>query len=159
MAFKTRWGLLEYTVVPFGVTNAPAQFMNLMHDVLRDYLDRFVLVFLDDVLVDSRNVEDHADHLRQVLQKLREWQLYAKASKCQIQTETIEFLGQQITADEMTPTDEKLRAVREWETPKDVKDVRSFLGFANYYRRFVQSFAAIAHPSLFDPTIMSFAVG
>ena len=91
-------------------------------------------------------IEDHAGHLRQVLQKLREWQLYAKASKCQIQTETIEFLGQQITANGMTPTDEKLRAVREWETPKDVKDVRSFLGFANYYRRFVQSFAAVAHP-------------
>ena len=94
--------------------------MNLMHDVLREYLDRFVLVFLDDVLVYSRSVEEHAEHLRQVLQKLREWQLFAKASKCQIQTETIEFLGQQVTAAGMTPTDEKLRAVREWETPKDV---------------------------------------
>ena len=133
-AFKTRWGLFEYTMVPFGVTNAPAQFMNLMHDVLRDFLDRFVLVFLDDVLVYSRSVEDHADHLRQVFQKLRDWQLYAKASKCQIQTKTIEFLGQQVTSEGMTPTDEKLRAVHEWETPKDVKDVRSFLGFAYYYR-------------------------
>ena len=92
-AFKTRWGLYEYLVVPFGMTNAPAQFMNLMHDVLREYLDKLVLVFLDDILVYSQTVEEHAEHLRQVFAKLREWQLFAKASKCQMLTKSIEFLG------------------------------------------------------------------
>ena len=145
-AFKTRWGLFEYLVVPFGVTNAPAQFMNLMHDVLRDFLDRFVLVFLDDILIYSRSIDEHAEHLRLLFQRLREWRIFAKASKCQILADTIEFLGQQVTAEGMTPTDEKLRAVKQWETPKEVKDVRSFLGFANYYRCFVHCFTEIAHP-------------
>ena len=92
-AFKTRWGLFEYMVVPFRVTNAPAHFMNLMHNILREYLDDFVLVFLDDILIYSRSVEEHAEHLRKVFQKLRDWRLFAKASKCQIFMETIEFLG------------------------------------------------------------------
>ena len=145
-AFKTRWGLYEYLVVPFGMTNAPAQFMNLMHDVLREYLDQFVLVFLDDILVYSQTVEDHAEHLRQVFAKLREWQLFAKASKCQMLTKSIEFLGQQNTAKGMSPTEEKLKVLKEWNKPHNVRDVRSFLGFANYYRRFVYNFAEVAHP-------------
>ena len=145
-AFKTRWGLYEYLVVPFGMTNAPAQFMNLMHDVLREYLDQFVLVFLDDILVYSQTVEDHAEHLRQVFAKLREWQLFAKASKCQMLTKSIEFLGQQITAEGMSPTEEKLKVLKEWKKPQNVRDVRSFLGFVNYYRRFVYNFAEVAHP-------------
>ena len=145
-AFKTRWGLYEFLVMPFGVTNAPAQFMNMMNDVLDDYLDKFVLIFLDDVLVYSANVEEHAEHLRQLLERLREQRLYAKASKCDMMKTSVEFLGQQITSDGMTPTEAKLKAVRDWSTPKDVKDVRSFLGFANYYRRFVKDFAAVASP-------------
>ena len=145
-AFKTRWGLFEYLVVPFGVTNAPAQFMNLMNDVLAAYLDEFVLVFLDDILVFSNSIEEHAEHLRKVFTKLRENHLFAKASKCEILAPTVEFLGQQITPKGMTPTTEKLRAVKEWEVPTSVKGVRSFLGFANYYRRFVYTFAEVAHP-------------
>ena len=92
-AFKTRCGLFEYLVVPFGVTNALAQFMNLMHDVLQDFLDRFILVFLDDILIYLRSVEEHAEHLRLLFQQLREWRIFAKASKCQILMDTIEFLG------------------------------------------------------------------
>ena len=145
-AFKTRWGLFEYLVVPFGVTNAPAQFMNLMNDVLRAYLDEFVLVFLDDILVYSDTVADHAEHLRKVFTKLRDHHLFAKASKCEILAPTVEFLGNQITPQGMKPTEEKLRAVKEWEVPTSVKGVRSFLGFANYYRRFVFKFAEVAHP-------------
>ena len=91
--FKTRWGLYEFLVVPFGVSNAPAQFMNLMNDVLADYLDDFVIVFLDDILIYSKTIEDHVVHLRKVLQKLREHQLFAKASKCEIAYDSIEFLG------------------------------------------------------------------
>ena len=93
-AFKTRWGLFEYLVVPFGVTNALAQFMHLMHDVLRDFLDRFILVFLDDILIYLWSIVEHAEHLRLLFQRLRKWQIFAKASKCQIFTKTIEFLGQ-----------------------------------------------------------------
>jgi hypothetical protein len=133
-AFKTRWGLYEYLVMPFGVTNAPAQFMNMMNDLLGAFLDRFVLVFLDDILVYSANIDQHAEHLRRVLLKLREHRLYAKASKCEFVKDSIEFLGQQISAGGMTPTEAKLKAIRDWATPQNVHDVRSFLGFANYYR-------------------------
>ena len=145
-AFKTRWGLYEFLVMPFGVTNAPAQFMNMMNALLGEYLDKFVLIFLDDVLIYSANPQDHAEHLRKVLGKLREHKLYAKASKCEMLKTSVEFLGQQISKGGMTPTEAKLKAVRDWATPEDVKGVRSFLGFANYYRRFVQNFAAIADP-------------
>ena len=145
-AFKTRWGLYEFLVMPFGVTNAPAQFMNMMNDLLGEYLDKFVLVFLDDVLILSTNQQDHAEHLRKVLKKLREHQLFAEASKCEILKTSVEFFGQQICRGGMTPIEAKLKAVRDWATPQDVKGVRFFLGFANYYRCFVKDFAAIAGP-------------
>ena len=117
-----------------------------MNDVLADYLDDFVIVFLDDILIYSKTIEDHVVHLRKVLQKLREHQLFAKASKCEIAYESIEFLGQQVTPARMSPTKVKIKAVREWNTPQDVKDVRSFLGFANYYWRYVHQFAEVAQP-------------
>ena len=145
-AFKTRWGVYEFLVMPFGVTNAPAQFMNKMNALLGEYLDKFVLVFLDNILIYSANPQDHAKHLRKVLGKLREHKLYAKASKCEILKTSMEFLGQQICRDGMTTIEAKLKAVQDWATPEDVKGVRSFLGFANYYQRFVQNFAAIADP-------------
>ena len=132
-------------VVPFGVTNAPAQFMGMMNDLLGEYLDRFVLIFLDDILGYSRNIKEHAGHLRKVLGKLREHRLYAKASKREFVKSSIEFLGQQITSSGMTATEAKLRAVRDWARPGNVYDVRSFLGFANYYRRFVQNYAQMAN--------------
>ena len=127
-AFKTRWGLYEFLVMPFGVTNAPAQFMNMMNALLGEHLDKFVLVFLDDVLIYSANPEDHAEHLRKVLGKLREHKLFAKASKCEMLKTSVEFLGQQISRGGMTPTEAKLKAVRDWAAPKDVKGVRSFWG-------------------------------
>ena len=145
-AFKTRWGLYEYLVMPFGVTNAPAQFMNMMNDLLGDYLDRFVLVFLDDILIYSANIDQHAEHLRQVLQRLREHRLFAKASKCEFVKTTIEFLGQQVCGDGLTPTEAKLKAIRDWATPQNVTDVRSFLGFTNYYRRFIRNYSDIVGP-------------
>ena len=93
IAFRTRWGLYEFLVMPFGVTNAPSQFMNMMNDVLSDDLDDFALVFLDNILVYSRTVEIHAEHLDKVLEALRQHRLYAKASKCSIMEEEVEFLG------------------------------------------------------------------
>ena len=117
-AFKTRWGLYEFLVMPFGVTNAPAQFMNMMNALLGEYLDKFVLVFLDDVLIYSANPQDHAEHLRKVLGKLREHKLYAKASKCEMLKTSVEFLGQQICRGGMTPTEAKLKAVHEIGLPQ-----------------------------------------
>ena len=145
-AFKTRWGLFEYLVMPIGVTNAPAQFMRMMNDLLGEYLDIFVLIFLCDILVYSRSVEEHAEHLRKVLHKLREYRLYSKASKCEILKTSLEVLGHEVTVDGMAPTEHKLKAVREWERPKDVTSLRSFLGFTNYYRRYVQGYAHVANP-------------
>ena len=127
--FKTRWSLYEFLVVPFGVSNAPAQFMNLMNDVLAEYLDDFVVVFLDEILVFSRIVKEHAKHLVMALAKLQKHHLFAKASKCQIATTSIEFLAQQVTPGGMCPTADKLRALWEWPVPCNVKGVRSFLGF------------------------------
>ena len=117
----------------FGVSNAPAQFMNMMNDLLGEYLDKFVLVFLDNVLIYSANPQDHVDHLRKVLGKLREHQLFAKASKCEILKTSVEFFGQQIYRGGMTPGEAKLKAVQDWATPQDVKGIRSFLGFVNNY--------------------------
>ena len=128
IAFKMRWGLYEFLIMPFGVTNAPAQFMNMTNDLLGEYLDKFILVFLDDVLIFSANPQDHAEHHREVLKKFREHQLFAKASKCEILKTSVEFLGQQICGGGMTPTEGKLKAVRDWATPQDVKGVRPSWG-------------------------------
>ena len=145
-AFRTRWGSYEFLVMPFGVTNAPSQFMHLVQDVLREYLDDFVIVFIDDILIFSRTTEEHCKHLRLVFKRLAEQQVYAKASKCLIHVKELEFLGQWITTRGVAPVKGKLNAVRAWETPINVKDIRSFLGFANYYRRFVPGYASIASP-------------
>ena len=132
-AFKTCKGLFEYLVMPFGVTNAPAQFMHLMKDVLRNFLDTFVMVFLDNILVHSKFVEEHAQHLRSVLEKLRQYQQFAKAPKCCFTVFEIDFLGEKVTPASMSPTEEKIRAVREWQRPNDIITARSFLGFPNFY--------------------------
>ena len=145
-AFRMRWGLYEFLVMPFSVTNAPSQFMNMMNDVLSDYLDDFVLAFLDNILVYSHIVEIHAEHLRKVLEALCRHRLYAKASKCNIMEEEVEFLGQWIPPQGAAPLKQKMKAVLEWEAPQDLKGVRSFLGFTNYYRRFVQGYAELASP-------------
>ena len=120
--------------------------MNLMNDLLRDYLDEFILICLDDILIYSRSIEEHAEHLRKVFQCLQDQRLYAKASKCQIAVKTVDFLGQHVTPEGMSPKEQKLKAVREWETPTDIHGVRSFWGFANYYRRFIRHYAEMAHP-------------
>ena len=118
--------------------------MNMMNELLGEGLDLFVLVFLDDILIYSANLEEHIEHLRRVLALTRKYQLYAKASKCDFVTTTFEFLGQKVSGGGMAPAKAKLAAMRNWATPQNVRDMRSFLGFANYYRRFIQSFAEIA---------------
>ena len=108
-AFRTRWGLHEFLVMPFGVTNAPSQFMHMINDVLAGYLDVFILVFLDDILVYSRTVEEHAEHLQKVFTGLRKHRLFAKASKCSIMVKEVEFLSQWVTPQGASPLKEKLK--------------------------------------------------
>ena len=145
-AFRTRYGHYEFLVMPFGLTNAPAAFMDLMNRVFQPYLDRFVIVFIDDILVYSGSSEEHSEHLRIVLQTLRERQLYAKLSKCQFWLDRVAFLGHVISADGVSVDPQKIEAVVNWKPPKNVSEVRSFLGLAGYYRKFVEGFSKIAAP-------------
>ena len=180
-AFRMRWGLYEFLVMRFGVTSAPLQFMHMINDVLAGYLDVFILVFLDDTLVYSRTVEEHAKHLWKVFAALRKHQLFAKASKCSIMVKEVDFLDQWVTPQGASLLKEKLKAVRSktvdtlpavgpncgdfqhgdgaacsitvttrgllsGESSQIVKDVRSFMGFANYYCRFISKYAEVAAP-------------
>ena len=130
----------------FGLTNAPAYFMSLMHTVFTDYLDSFVVVFIDDILIYSKSQEEHAMHLRMVLQRLREHRLYAKFSKCAFWIERVDFLGHVISRDGLAVDPHKISAITEWRAPTSVTEVRSFLGLAGYYRRFVKDFSRLSLP-------------
>ncbi|KAK1698898.1 hypothetical protein QYE76_015595 [Lolium multiflorum] len=145
-AFVSRYGHHEYLVVPFGLTNAPAIFMNLMNKIFMKYLDKFVIVFIDDILIYSKDKEEHAKHLKIVLQTLREHQLYAKFSKCKFWLDSVEFLGHVITKEGIAVNPSKVQSVLEWKSPKNVKEIRGFLGMAGYYRRFIEGFSKIAGP-------------
>ena len=145
-AFRTRYGHFEFLVMPFGLTNAPAAFMDLMNRVFRPYLDQFVIVFIDDILVYSKTWEEHVQHLRIVLQTLREHQLYAKKEKCDFWLTEVKFLGHVISEQGISVDPSKIETVLQWERPKNVVEIRSFLGLAGYYRRFVKDFSSIAAP-------------
>jgi hypothetical protein len=132
-AFITQYGLYEYTVMSFGLTNAPAYFMYLMNKVFIEYLDKFVVVFINDILVFSKNEEEHDEHLRLVLQKLRENQLYAKLSKCEFWLKEVSFLGHIISKGGIYVDPSKVKSVLSWNTPQNVSDILSFLGLAEYY--------------------------
>jgi hypothetical protein len=145
-AFKTRYGHYEFTVVSFGLSKAPVVFMCLMNGVFRDYLDKFVIVFMDEILVYSKSKEEHEQHLRMVLQVLREHQLYAKLSKCSFYQRHIHYLGHIISEEGIIVDPEKVESIREWSAPRNVAEVRSFMGLTGYYRRFIVGFSKIAHP-------------
>ena len=145
-AFRTRYGHYEFLVMPFGLTNAPAAFMDLMNRVFSPYLDKFVIVFIDDILVYSGSLEEHAEHLRTVLQILRERQLYAKFSKCQFWLGRVAFLGHVISVEGVSVDLKKIEAVVNWNPPKNVSEVKTFLCLAGYYRKFVEGFSKIAAP-------------
>jgi hypothetical protein len=145
-SFSTRYSLYEFTVMSFGLTNAPAYFLNLMNKVFIEYLDRFVVVFIDDILVYSKNVSDHGEHLRMVIQKLRDNQLYAKFSKCQFWIDEVPFLGHIISNGGISVDPAKVREIVAWSIPSMVTEIWSFLGLAGYYRRFIEGFSKIAKP-------------
>ncbi|XP_061362621.1 uncharacterized protein LOC133306330 [Gastrolobium bilobum] len=145
-AFRTRYGHYEYQVIPFGLTNAPTVFMDYMNRIFCPFLDQFVSVFIDDILIYSTNEELHAEHLRIVLQILKEKQLYAKWSKCEFWLSEVQFLGHIISAEGIAVDPSKVEAVMNWERPKTITEVRSFLGLAGYYRRFIQNFSQLVQP-------------
>jgi hypothetical protein len=145
-AFTCKYGLYEYTVMSFGLTNAPAFFMHLMNKFFMDHLDTFVVIFIDDILVYSKSEEEHEKHLRLVLQRLREHKLYAKVSKCEFWIDEVPFLGHVISKRGITVDPGKVKDVLNWVVPQTVKEVRSFLGLAGYYRRFIENFSKIAKP-------------
>ncbi|EOX93994.1 DNA/RNA polymerases superfamily protein [Theobroma cacao] len=145
-AFRMRYGHYEFLVMPFGLTNAPAVFMDLMNRVFHPYLDKFVIVFIDDILVYSKNDDEHVAHLHIVLQTLRERQLYAKFSKCEFWLKEVVFLGHVVSGAGIYVDPKKIEAILQWEQPRTVTEIRSFLGLAGYYRRFVQGFSMIVAP-------------
>ncbi|XP_035549700.1 uncharacterized protein K02A2.6-like, partial [Juglans regia] len=145
-AFRTRYGHYEFKVMSFGLANAPAAFMDLMNRVFRPFLDSFVVVFLDDILIYSRDLEEHACHLRLALGKLREHQLYTKLSKCEFWLEEVKFLGHVISQEGVSVDPSKVEAVLSWPRPSTVREIRSFLGLAGYYRRFVEGFSRLSGP-------------
>lgn len=145
-AFTTRHGLYEYTVMSFGLTNAPATFSRLMNSVFMEYLDKFVVVYLDDILVYSKSKEEHEEHLRCVLYKLRENLLYAKFSKCEFWLPQVTYLGHVISAKGIAVNPEIVKTIVDWLPPVNIKEVWSFLGLSSYCRRFVQNFSKIAKP-------------
>ncbi|KAK5775362.1 hypothetical protein PVK06_043246 [Gossypium arboreum] len=132
--------------MPFGLTNAPAAFMDLMNRVFQPYLDQFVVVFIDDILVYSEMEAKHDEHLRIVLQVLREKELYAKFSKCEFWLREVTFLGHVVSAEGIKVDPRKIEAILEWKPPRSVSEIQSFLGLAGYYRRFVEGFSVIAAP-------------
>ena len=145
-AFRTRYGLFEYLVMPFGLTNAPASFQHLINSVLRDYLDIHVIVYLDDILIFSKTREEHVNHVKQVLQRLQSNQLWAKAEKCTFFKHEVDFLGYIVSDKGISMDPKKVDAVSDWPAPKSVHDIQVFLGFANFYRRFIKAYSKVASP-------------
>jgi hypothetical protein len=142
-ACHTRYGSYEFLVMPFGLTNTPATFSTLMNNIFRKWLDDFVIVYIDDILIYSGSLEEHAEHLQKVFQGLRENKLYAKLEKCEFGVTKVDFLGHRITQEGLKMDDHKVNAIVDWEPPKSVPALKSILGLASYYRKFIKNFAKI----------------
>ncbi|GJV11605.1 putative reverse transcriptase domain-containing protein [Tanacetum coccineum] len=145
-AFRTRYGHYEFQVMPFGLTNAPAVFMDLMNRVCKPYLDKFVIVFIDDILIYSKDKEEHEEHLKAILELLKKEELYAKFSKCEFWIPKVQFLGHVIDCQGIHVDPAKIESIKDWASPKTPTEIRQFLGLAGYYRRFIEGFSKIAKP-------------
>ncbi|KAF7770963.1 hypothetical protein Agabi119p4_6937 [Agaricus bisporus var. burnettii] len=145
-AFCTRYGSFEWLVMPFGLTNAPAAFQRFMNDIFQDLLDVCATIYLDDILIYSDNPLQHRKHVREVLRRLREHGLYARADKCEFNSESVEYLGYILSPGGLTMSSDKVKTIQDWPEPRKVKDVQSFLGFANFYRRFIYGYSDIVVP-------------
>nr|GEY37137.1 reverse transcriptase domain-containing protein [Tanacetum cinerariifolium] len=144
MAFQTRYGHYEFQVMPFGLTNAPAVFMDLMNRVCKPYLDKFVTVFIDDILIYSKDEKEHKEHLKSILGLLKEEKLYAKFSKCEFWIPKVQFLSHVIDSRGIHVDPAKIESIKDWESLKTPTKIRQFLGLAGYYRRFIEGFSKIA---------------
>ncbi|KAI3725192.1 hypothetical protein L1987_64970 [Smallanthus sonchifolius] len=142
--FRTRYGHYEFLVMPFGLTNAPAVFMDMMNRVCKPYLDKFVIVFIDNILIYSRSKQEHEQHLWLILELLWNEKLFAKFSKCEFWLREVHFLGHVINEKGIHVDPTKIEAIKKWETPKTPTEIRQFLGLAGYYRRFIENFSKIA---------------
>lgn len=145
-AFKTREGLFEWMVMPFGLSNVPSTFMRIMNQALRPFIGRFVVVYFDDILIFSSSIAEHEDHLRKVLTVLRQQQLFAAEHKCEFGVSKVLFLGYVVSDEGLSVDTSKIEAIRSWPIPKTVSEVRSFHGLASFYRRFVNHFSTIMAP-------------
>jgi hypothetical protein len=145
-ACRTRYGSYEFLVMPFGLTNTPATFCTLMNDIFREWLDDFVVVYIDDILVYSNSMEEHVKHCRKVFQRLKENKLYAKFEKCEFGLSKVDLLGHRITQEGLKMDDHKVNAILDWEPPRSIPALRSFLGLASYYCKFIKNFAKIPTP-------------
>ncbi|GBG86085.1 hypothetical protein CBR_g40988 [Chara braunii] len=145
-AFRTCDGLYEFIVMPFGLTNAPATFQCLMDKVLRHQLNMFVVVYLNDILIFSKSMEEHVKHLEEVLQVLKEAQLHLNLEKYELGRDNVVYLGHRLSANGLEPEATKVEVIRKWPQSANVRELRSFLGLASYYRKFVPKFSVIAHP-------------
>ncbi|GJS33535.1 putative reverse transcriptase domain-containing protein, partial [Tanacetum coccineum] len=145
-AFRTRYGHYEFQVMPFGLTNAPAVFMDLMNRVCKPYLDKFIIVFIDNILIYSKSKQEHEEHLKIILELLKKEELYAKFSKCEFWIPKVQFLGHVIDNKGIHVDPAKIESVKDWASPKTPTEIRQFLGLAGYYRRFIEGFSKIAKP-------------
>ena len=144
--FKTKGGLFEWLVMPFGLSKAPSTFMRLMNQLFRPFIGKFVVVYFDDILIYSRSEEEHLGHLTQVMMVLDEQKLFRNLKKCTFFTPEVTFLGYIISADAIKVDERKIEAIRSWPVPKSIRDVRSFHGLASFYRRFIRNFSTITAP-------------
>ncbi|GBG89838.1 hypothetical protein CBR_g49687 [Chara braunii] len=146
-AFQTRYGLYEFVVMPFGLCNAPSTFQHAMNRIFHDYLDKFVIVYLDDILIFSKTVEEHVAHLDKVLSLLRQHKFKINGEKCEFGHTRVLYLGHEISAEGLKPNDAKVASIRDWPRPQSVTEMRSFLGMTSYYRTFVKNYNIVAAPS------------
>jgi hypothetical protein len=145
-AFKTKFGLYEWFVMPFGLTNAPSTFMRLMNEVLRSFIGKFVVVYSDDILIYSKSLDEHIEHLCAIFGALREARLFANLEKCTFCTDRVVFLGYVVTPQGIEVDEAKIEAIKSWPIPATLTQLRSFLGLAGFYRCFVRDFSTIAAP-------------
>ncbi|GJV07838.1 putative reverse transcriptase domain-containing protein [Tanacetum coccineum] len=144
--FRTRHGHYEFHVIPFGLTNAPAVFMDLMNGVCKPYLDKFVIVFIDDIIIYSKNKKEHEEHLKTILELLKKEELYAKFSKCEFWIPKVQFLGHMIDSQGIHVDPAKIETIKDWASPKTPTKIHQFLGLAGYYRRLIEGFSKIVKP-------------